>query len=74
MTISKYLFLTLFAIAAMAYSSRIPAKYESTAIGATVGAVAGALLTSCSPVAMLGGIAIGGFIGDKMETSTTVNS
>lgn len=70
MTLSKYLFLSLFVIAITAYSSKIPAQYESATMGATVGAIAGAILTSCAPIAVLGGVIVGGFIGDGMKTST----
>lgn len=69
MTLSKYFFLALFLIATMAYSSKIPAQYESTAMGATVGIVAGAVLTGFAPLGMLGGVIVGGLIGDKMDTT-----
>jgi hypothetical protein len=73
MTISKYLFLTLIVIGSLTYSSKIPAQYESAAMGATIGAVAGAILTSCSPIGLLGGLTVGGLIGHRMESSAASN-
>ena len=42
------------------------ARDESTAIGAGVGAVGGAVLTGGSPVGVIGGAAVGGLIGNQV--------
>jgi osmotically inducible lipoprotein OsmB len=41
---------------------------QNTAIGAGVGAVGGAVLTDGSALGTLGGAAIGGVIGNQIET------
>lgn len=41
---------------------------QNTAVGAGVGAVGGAVLTGGSTVGTLGGAAIGGLIGNKIDT------
>jgi osmotically inducible lipoprotein OsmB len=43
------------------------AEDKSTAVGAGVGAVGGAVLTGGSPVGTVGGAAIGGYIGHESE-------
>ncbi len=43
------------------------AKDQNTAVGAGVGAVAGAVLTGGSAVGTVGGAAVGGFIGNQIE-------
>ncbi len=45
------------------------AEDKSTAVGAGVGAVGGAVLTGGSPVGTVGGAAIGGYIGHESEKS-----
>lgn len=40
---------------------------KNTAIGAGTGAVAGAVLTGGSAVGTVGGAAVGGFIGNKVD-------
>ena len=69
MTLTKYVMLILCVAAIAGYSSKVPAKYASTTVGATVGVVAGAILTSCTPIGLLSGVVIGGFIGHGMESS-----
>ena len=46
--------------------SGMSARDESTAIGAGVGAVGGALLTGGSPVGTVGGAVVGGVIGNQV--------
>jgi osmotically inducible lipoprotein OsmB len=42
-------------------------KDQNTAIGASAGAIGGAVLTNGSAMGTLGGAAIGGFIGNTIE-------
>ena len=42
------------------------AREESTAIGAGVGAVGGAILTGGSPLGVVGGAAVGGVVGNQV--------
>ncbi|MEB0139060.1 MULTISPECIES: glycine zipper 2TM domain-containing protein [unclassified Undibacterium] len=55
----------LLSIAACAGMSR---RDERTAIGATAGAVVGAVLTGGSPVGTVGGAAVGGVIGNQIRS------
>lgn len=73
MTMSRYLMLAVFIVGMLSYSSKITGQYESTTIGATVGGVAGAILSSGTPLGLVGGIVVGGWIGNKMEGNTAVN-
>jgi osmotically inducible lipoprotein OsmB len=41
---------------------------QNTAVGASVGAVAGSLLTHGSAVGTVGGAVVGGVIGNKVDT------
>ncbi len=45
------------------------AQDQNTAVGAGVGAVGGAVLTGGSTLGTLGGAAIGGVIGNKVDTN-----
>ena len=47
--------------------SGMSARDESTAIGAGVGAVGGAVLTGGSAVGTIGGAAVGGLIGNQIK-------
>jgi osmotically inducible lipoprotein OsmB len=49
--------------------SGMTARDESTAIGAGVGAVGGAVLTGGSAVGTIGGAAVGGLIGNQVGKS-----
>jgi uncharacterized protein YcfJ len=60
--------LTLFIVAMLGYSSKINNQYESATIGATVGGVAGVILSSSTPLGLIGGVIVGGWIGNKMES------
>jgi len=71
MTMSRYVLLALAVVAIFAYAPKISGSYESTTVGATVGGVAGAILTSGTPLGLVGGIVVGGWIGNKMESDTT---
>jgi osmotically inducible lipoprotein OsmB len=41
---------------------------QNTAAGAGIGAVGGAVLTNGNPVGVLGGAAVGGVIGNQVDT------
>jgi osmotically inducible lipoprotein OsmB len=56
-------FTTLLGLGACAGMSR---QEENTAIGATAGAVAGAVLTGGSAVGTVGGAAVGGVLGHEL--------
>lgn len=73
MTMSRYVMLALFLIGMLSYSSKLTSQYESATIGATVGGVAGAILTSGTPLGMVGGVVVGGWIGNKMQTEPLPN-
>lgn len=74
MTMSRYIMLALFLAVVLSYSSKISGRYESATIGATIGGVAGAILSSGTPIGMIGGAAVGGWIGDQMEATATPES
>lgn len=67
MTLSRYMMLAVFVMGVLSYSSKIEGQYQSTTVGATVGAAAGMILSSGTPLGLIGGIVVGGFIGNKME-------
>lgn len=67
MTLSRYFMLAVFVVAIMSYSSKIGGQYQSTTVGATVGGAAGVILSSGTPLGLIGGIVVGAFIGNKME-------
>jgi osmotically inducible lipoprotein OsmB len=68
-TIQKFMFSTTVA-AAMLFSlggcSNMSTQDKSTAIGAGIGAVGGAVLTNGSAVGTVGGAAVGGVIGHEV--------
>jgi osmotically inducible lipoprotein OsmB len=74
MTMTRYIMLALFLAAVLSYSSKISDRYESATIGATIGGVAGAILSSGTPLGMIGGAAVGGWIGDQMQATATPES
>lgn len=67
MTLSRYMMLAVFVMGVLSYSSKIEGQYQSTTVGATVGGAAGMILSSGTPLGLIGGIVVGGFIGNKME-------
>lgn len=73
MTLSRYFMLAVFVVAIMNYSSKIGGQYQSTTVGATVGGAAGVILSSGTPLGLIGGIVVGAFIGNKMEGSDANN-
>jgi osmotically inducible lipoprotein OsmB len=73
MTLSRYFMLAIFVVAVMSYSSKIDGQYQSTTVGATVGGAAGVILSSGTPLGLIGGIVVGAFIGNKMDGSDTTN-
>lgn len=73
MTLSRYFMLAVFVVAIMSYSSKIGGQYQSTTVGATVGGAAGVILSSGTPLGLIGGIVVGAFIGNKMEGSDANN-
>lgn len=56
----------IFAISLSACSG-MSRQDKNTAIGAGTGAVAGAVLTGGSAIGTVGGAAVGGFIGNKVD-------
>lgn len=48
--------------------SNMSAQDKNTAVGAGVGAVGGAVLTGGSTIGTVGGAAVGGLIGNQIET------
>ncbi len=54
------------AVLSLAGCGGMSARDESTAIGAGVGAVGGAVLTGGSTIGTLGGAAVGGLIGNQV--------
>jgi osmotically inducible lipoprotein OsmB len=62
-------FLSITALAVLVGCAGMSAEDKSTAVGAGVGAVGGAVLTGGSPVGTVGGAAIGGYIGHESEKS-----
>jgi osmotically inducible lipoprotein OsmB len=48
--------------------SNLSRQDQNTAVGAGVGAVGGAVLTGGSTIGTLGGAAIGGLIGNQVDT------
>ena len=71
MTLSRYMMLAVFVMGVLSYSSKIEGQYQSTTVGATVGGAAGMILSSGTPIGLIGGIVVGGFIGNKMEATET---
>ena len=67
MTLSRYLMLAVFVMGVLSYSSKMDGQYQSATVGATVGGAAGMILSSGTPLGLIGGIVVGGFIGNKME-------
>lgn len=70
MALSKYIWIALIVIAATISISRLPKHYEAATIGATVGGITGIMLASSSPLGLVGGVMVGGLIGDQLEEST----
>lgn len=73
MTLSKYAMLALLGLAILTYTSKIPADYEGAAAGATVGGLAGLILTHSTPLGIVSGLIIGTMIGHGMEASANNN-
>lgn len=67
-TITKVTFtsLTLCALLAMGGCTHMNQRDKNTAIGATIGAVGGAILTGGSGIGTAGGAAVGGVIGHQI--------
>ena len=57
---------TLTLLIGLSGCSNMSAKDKSTAIGAGVGAVGGAILTGGSGIGTVGGAAVGGLIGNEV--------
>lgn len=62
-------FWVLFIAISLAGCSGMSRQERSTAIGAGVGAVGGAVLTGGSAAGTIGGAAVGGIIGHEVEKS-----
>lgn len=54
--------------ASLGACSNMSRQDQNTAVGATAGAVGGAVLTGGSTIGTLGGAAIGGLIGNQIDT------
>ena len=61
--------ISIFSLFVLVGCSRMSTQDKSTAVGAGVGAIGGAVLTGGSPVGTVGGAAIGGYIGHETEKS-----
>lgn len=53
--------------------SNMSTRDKNTAIGAGIGAAAGAVLTGGSALGTVGGAAVGGVIGNQIDTHTSKN-
>ena len=71
MTMSRYMMLAVFVMGILSYSTKIDGQYQSTTVGATVGGAAGVILSSGTPLGLVGGIIVGGLVGNNMEGSNT---
>ncbi|NUU00709.1 glycine zipper 2TM domain-containing protein [Herbaspirillum robiniae] len=58
--------LIAFTLAAMGGCSNMSRRDKNTAVGATIGAVGGAILTGGSGIGTAGGAAVGGVIGHQI--------
>jgi osmotically inducible lipoprotein OsmB len=61
-----YKVVTVAMVLGLAACSGMTQREQSTAIGAGVGAVGGAVLTGGSPLGTVGGAAVGGIIGNQV--------
>ena len=61
--------ISIFSLFVVVGCSGMSTQDKSTAVGAGVGAISGAVLTGGSPVGTVGGAAIGGYIGHETEKS-----
>lgn len=66
MTSKKYFLLPLLAVAALSACSGMSEQGKSTAVGAGIGAVGGAVLTGGSAVGTVGGAVVGGVVGHEV--------
>lgn len=66
MTSKTYFLLPIIAIAALSACSGMSEQGKSTAIGAGVGAVGGAVLTGGSAIGTVGGAVVGGVVGHEV--------
>jgi osmotically inducible lipoprotein OsmB len=66
MTSKKYFAFPLLAIAALSACSGMSEQGKSTAIGAGIGAVGGAVLTGGNAVGTIGGAVVGGVVGHEV--------
>ena len=66
MTSKKYFLLPLLAVAALSACSGMSEQGKSTAVGAGIGAVGGAVRTGGSAVGTVGGAVVGGVVGHEV--------
>jgi osmotically inducible lipoprotein OsmB len=69
MTSNKYLFIptiTLITLISLGGCSGMSEQGKSTAVGAGIGAVGGAVLTGGSALGTIGGAAVGGVVGHEV--------
>ena len=71
-TIKKSVIYSFLCIAFLGLSacSNMSTRDKNTAIGAGIGAVGGAVLTGGSALGTVGGAAVGGVIGNQINTNT----
>ena len=67
-TVQKFSFVAVMAVVVLGLGacSGMSARDESTVVGASVGAVGGAVLTGGSPIGTVGGAVVGGVIGREV--------
>ena len=68
-TIKKFVFsaVTIMLMLGLSACADMSKRDKNTAIGAGAGAVTGAVLTNGSPIGTVGGAAVGGYIGNKVD-------
>lgn len=66
MTSKKFFLFPLIVIATLSACSGMSEQGKSTAVGAGVGAVGGAILTGGSALGTIGGAAVGGVVGHEV--------
>lgn len=66
MSSNRYFLIPLLTIAALSACSGMSEQGKSTAVGAGIGAVGGAVLTGGSAVGTVGGAVVGGVVGHEV--------
>jgi len=68
MSMTKYIMTGILAVVVLANQSKLPKHYEAATMGATLGGVAGILISSSGPLGLIGGLAVGGLVGHQMDS------